>query len=98
MTIGDLSALLHKQCFFCWHLAGGAWLTFVAVTEPQERNEIQVMRVSTITRHTEDSENSLRGLPARLAALYSARAESLIFVSRPNPPTEGGGAKNHSTT
>ena len=49
---------------------GGAWLTFVAVTEPQERDEVQVMRVSTITRHTEDSENSLRGLPARLAALY----------------------------
>ena len=56
MTIDDLSALLHKQCLFCWHLAGGAWLTFVAVTEPQERDEIPVMRVSTTTRHTQDSE------------------------------------------
>ena len=57
MTIDDLSALLHKQCLFCWHLAGGAWLTFVAVTEPQERDEIPVMRVSTTTRHTQDSEH-----------------------------------------
>ena len=57
----EVSLKLHprgsgKQCLFCWHLAGGAWLTFVAVTEPQERDEIPVMRVSTTTRHTQDSE------------------------------------------
>mgnify|MGYP007086155563 FL=1 len=28
----------------------------MAVTEPQERDEIPVMRVSTTTRHTQDSE------------------------------------------
>ena len=56
MATGDLNALLHKQCLFCWHLAGGAWLTFVAVTEPQKRDEIPVMRISTTTRHTQDSE------------------------------------------
>ena len=48
------------------HPRASAWLCFVvnpyfiagvlAVTEPQKRDEIPVMRISTTTRHTQDSE------------------------------------------